>query len=150
MFFLLQKALNLANLSSLLQLFCVYWWRQQKCLNSMQSSGKLLKMQQGCFATELTPSWKPFSIKLHHSTVHILSHWWGILGHFLIFENRNVKGGERSRWNEQELTMLKFRMCSFSLATLDFTCKIAELTLKCEVKTYIKPWYVSYLGENGG
>lgn len=40
-----------------------------------------------------SPSWKPFCLQLRHSPVHIFPHWWGVRGHFLIFENRNVKGG---------------------------------------------------------
>lgn len=119
----------------------------------MLSSEKLFTQGQVCFTTELTLSWKPRSRKLCHSTVHILFQWWGVLGHFLIFENRNMKGRGKTftvQW-AGILTMLKFRMGSFSLATLDFTCKTSKLILKCEeVKTYIKPWYVSYLGTIDG
>lgn len=107
--------------------------------------GKLFKSGQGCFTTELTPSWKPFSIKLCHSTAHILFHWWGVLGHFLISKNRHGRLGEKTFTVGRAgiLTVLKFSLRCFSLTALDFTCKISKCTLKCEdVKTSIKPWYV--------
>lgn len=109
--------------------------------------GKLFKQEQGCFTTQLTPSRKPFSVKFCHGTVHVLFHWWGVLGHFLIFENRHWRVGGETITVEWAgiLTMLKFSLCFFSLTTLDYTCKRSKRSLKREeVKTYIKSKHVFY------